>query len=248
MRRPKTVWLLIAYFASCVVGAGLVLVGYENNNEYQMFRAAGLESLYVFLVERGNAAGHLDAEPVGDPCGDHDDHRDVGLRGAHDLGRVVESGGISRCAYRRTGGTWPSRACNDRVRAGDVPHDAGCQRHCHLGACGARRVVVPVEPSLLRGHEPAVGSLAVRLPAWERHTKVSARTRQSRRGRTRRTGSRRSNPRPWPSARSQSAAEAREKIRLLSRPRVRTRGATPAWARADRPRRRSDRVWDRAAR
>jgi hypothetical protein len=49
MRRPKTVWLLIAYFASCVVGAGLVLVGYENNNEYQMFRAAGLESLYVFL-------------------------------------------------------------------------------------------------------------------------------------------------------------------------------------------------------
>ena len=49
MKRPKTVWLLLAYFASCVVGAGLVLAGYEDNNEYQMFRAAGLESLFFIL-------------------------------------------------------------------------------------------------------------------------------------------------------------------------------------------------------
>lgn len=49
MKRPKTVWLLLAYFASCVVGAGLVLAGYEDNNEYQMFRAAGLESLFFLL-------------------------------------------------------------------------------------------------------------------------------------------------------------------------------------------------------
>jgi hypothetical membrane protein len=49
MKRPKTVWLLLAYFASCVVGAGLVLAGYEDNNEYQMFRAAGLESMFFVL-------------------------------------------------------------------------------------------------------------------------------------------------------------------------------------------------------
>jgi len=49
MKRPKTVWFLLVYFASCVVGAGLVLAGYENNNEYQMYRAAGLESLFLFL-------------------------------------------------------------------------------------------------------------------------------------------------------------------------------------------------------
>lgn len=49
MKRPKTVWLLLAYFVSCVIGAGLVLAGYEDNNEYQMFRAAGLESLFLFL-------------------------------------------------------------------------------------------------------------------------------------------------------------------------------------------------------
>jgi len=49
MKRPKTVWLLLAYFASCVVGAGLVLASHENNNEYQMFRAAGLEPLFFAL-------------------------------------------------------------------------------------------------------------------------------------------------------------------------------------------------------
>ncbi|HET9064046.1 MAG TPA: hypothetical protein VFO62_12230 [Candidatus Binatia bacterium] len=49
MKRPKTVWLLLAYFTSCVVGAGLVLAGYENNNEFQMFRAAGLETLFFVL-------------------------------------------------------------------------------------------------------------------------------------------------------------------------------------------------------
>jgi len=49
MKRPKTVWLLLAYFASCVIGAGLVLVDHEGNNEYQMFRAAGLEPLFFAL-------------------------------------------------------------------------------------------------------------------------------------------------------------------------------------------------------
>jgi hypothetical protein len=49
VRRPRTVWLLLAYFASSAVGAGLVLVSYENNNEYQMFRAGGLESLFLVL-------------------------------------------------------------------------------------------------------------------------------------------------------------------------------------------------------
>jgi len=49
VRRPRTVWLLLAYFASSAVGAGLVLVGYENNNEYQMFRAAELEPLFLLI-------------------------------------------------------------------------------------------------------------------------------------------------------------------------------------------------------
>jgi hypothetical protein len=49
MSRPKTVWLLLAYFASCVLGAALVLAGHQDNNEYQMFRAAGLEPLFFAL-------------------------------------------------------------------------------------------------------------------------------------------------------------------------------------------------------
>jgi hypothetical protein len=49
MKRPKTVWLLLVYFASCVVGAGLVLISHQDNNEFQMFRAAGLEPLFFAL-------------------------------------------------------------------------------------------------------------------------------------------------------------------------------------------------------
>jgi hypothetical protein len=49
MKRPKTVWLLLVYFSSLVVGAAFTLVGHDSNNEYQVFRAAGLDLLFLAL-------------------------------------------------------------------------------------------------------------------------------------------------------------------------------------------------------
>jgi hypothetical protein len=50
MKTPKTVWLLFAYFASCVVGAAATLFTYETRADFRLFREAGLEPLFFVMT------------------------------------------------------------------------------------------------------------------------------------------------------------------------------------------------------
>lgn len=50
MRTPKSVWLLLVYFASCVVGGAAALITYEMRADFRLFRAAGLESLFFLMT------------------------------------------------------------------------------------------------------------------------------------------------------------------------------------------------------
>lgn len=50
MKRPLSVWLLLAYFASCVVGGTAALITHEHRPDYKLFAAAGLENLFLAMT------------------------------------------------------------------------------------------------------------------------------------------------------------------------------------------------------
>jgi hypothetical protein len=50
MARPKTIWLLLVYFAASFARSVLLLVQNEASAEARLFHAAGIESVYFLLL------------------------------------------------------------------------------------------------------------------------------------------------------------------------------------------------------